>query len=133
MKAPLQKIYPKMRVGKWYRCYVCFEALFKAKCVVGAIGGAIRGERRLLIVNWTDIDGIRFGYFKRKCTEGVSQYSSYCPTCGIALNAPVQNCLARMKAPTKRKHFRNYRSSLKRFSKRFQVIRTILLIDPEIN
>lgn len=120
---------------RWYRCAVCFEQLFKAERVVGTMGKKTtdtieeQDERRFLIVDWTY--GTKMHYTRRVCSEGIRQFSVICSLCGMFLSAPVQVCLGRTVIEPENSHdFRHYKKTIKKFSFKYQVIRSILIEKP---
>lgn len=131
---------------QWYCCAVCGERLFKAVHIVGSMGmkselqqqmeqhqqqfNPYLPEHRFFIVDWSSSD-VKLRTDVRYCTENIGQYASYCPTCYMFLNAPVQAALAGAAAPKKRRHFRHYKRFIKLFSATYQVIRTYL-VDLEV-
>lgn len=126
-------------IQRWYRCAVCLERLFNHTHIVGSMGekselqekvedyNQLIPERRFLIVDWTFGNSTKMRCHKRRCSENIQQYASFCPVCSMGLNAPAQSCLGRTAAPTKRSHFRHYKRAIKSFSAKYQVIRTLLL------
>lgn len=136
-----EKKFKNQLITQWFCCSVCSGRLFTSDHIVGSVGAKTilqkeveeqqqtfnpyLPERRFFIVDWTC--GTMLRLHRRRCTENIKQYVCSCPTCHMYLSAPVQTCLANTAAPTKRCRFRRYKRSIKSFSCKYQVIRTLLV------
>lgn len=121
---------PKQAPARWYRCEICFEQLFKAEYVVGQMGTEQRGAQilnKFLIVKRTNQSKMLHSHLT--CHENIRQNATYCPSCYILLNVPIQTSLART-VPIKLRHFRRYKRFIKSCSKTYQVIRAKLVEPP---